>query len=127
MPGLDAPESRGPVVAIIGGGASGVLAAVHLLRSAVARQSPLRITLIDRYGRHGLGHAYATTHPDHLLNAPASQMSALAGDPDHLIRWAGPEVTDPAGTAAWPSPGDCARSAGTARNFPRSDPIGPRA
>ena len=97
MPGLDAPESRGPIVAIIGGGASGALAAIHLLRSAAARQYPLRITLIDRYGRHGLGQAYATTHPDHLLNAPASQMSALAGDPDHLIRWAGPEVTDPAG------------------------------
>ena len=97
MPGVSAPESRGPVVAIIGGGASGTLAAVHLLRSAAARQYSLRITLIDRYGRHGLGQAYATTHPDHLLNAPAGQMSALAGDPDHLIRWAGPEVTDGTG------------------------------
>jgi uncharacterized NAD(P)/FAD-binding protein YdhS len=88
---------RGPVIAIIGGGASGTLAAVHLLRAAVARQVPLRIALIDRLGRHGLGQAYATTNPHHLLNAPAGRMSALAGDPDHLVRWA-------AG-AGFPAPG----------------------
>ena len=61
---------------------------MHLLRAAVARRVPLRIALIDRLGRHGLGQAYATTNPDHLLNAPAGRMSALAGDPDHLVRWA---------------------------------------
>ena len=83
-----AAGGRGPVIAIIGGGASGTLAAVHLLRAAVARRVPLRIALIDRLGRHGLGQAYATTNPDHLLNAPAGRMSALAGDPDHLVRWA---------------------------------------
>jgi uncharacterized NAD(P)/FAD-binding protein YdhS len=87
--GLPEPAAgRGPVIAIIGGGASGTLAAVHLLRAAVARHVPLRIALIDRLGRHGLGQAYATTNPDHLLNAPAGRMSALAGDPDHLVRWA---------------------------------------
>jgi uncharacterized NAD(P)/FAD-binding protein YdhS len=78
----------GPVIAIVGGGASGTLAAVHLLREAAAKNSPLRIVLIDRLGRHGLGQAYATTHPDHLLNTPAERMSALAGDPRHLLRWA---------------------------------------
>ena len=81
-------RQAGPVVAIIGGGASGTLAAVHLLREAAARNRPLRIALIDRLGRHGLGQAYATTHPDHLLNTPAHRMSALAGDPEHLLRWA---------------------------------------
>ena len=87
---------RGPVIAIIGGGASGTLAAVHLLHAAVARQVPLRIALIDRLGRHGLGQAYATTNPDHLLNAPAGRMSALTGDPDHLVRWAaGHGITAP--------------------------------
>ncbi len=87
MRGLSYPEDRGPVVAVVGGGASGTLAAAHLIRSAAARHCPLRIVLIDRHGRHGLGRAYGTTHPDHLLNAPAAQMSALAGDPDHLTRW----------------------------------------
>jgi len=87
--GLPGPAAgRGPVIAVIGGGASGTLAAVHLLRAAVARRVPLRIALIDRLGRHGLGQAYATTNPDHLLNAPAGRMSALAGDPEHLVRWA---------------------------------------
>ncbi len=85
--------ARGPVIAVIGGGASGTLATVHLLRVAAAHQLPLSILLIDEHGRHGLGQAYATTHPEHLLNAPASQMSALAGEPDHLIRWAGAAQT----------------------------------
>jgi uncharacterized NAD(P)/FAD-binding protein YdhS len=79
---------RGPVIAIIGGGASGTLAAVHLLRAAVTRRVPVRIALIDRLGRHGLGQAYATTNPNHLLNALTERMSAVAGDPGHLVRWA---------------------------------------
>jgi uncharacterized NAD(P)/FAD-binding protein YdhS len=89
MSGLDLPDGQGPVVAVVGGGASGTLAAVHLLNAAAAERYPLRVALIDRYGRHGLGQAYSTTNPAHLLNAPARQMSALAGDPDHLVHWAG--------------------------------------
>ena len=88
MYSLDPLEGRGPVVAVIGGGASGTLAVIHLLRSAAAAQCPLRVILIDRHGRHGLGQAYSTAHPAHLLNAAAGQMSALAGDPGHLMRWA---------------------------------------
>ena len=41
------------MIAIIGGGASGTLTAIHLLRAAAARQYPLRIALIDRLGRTG--------------------------------------------------------------------------
>ena len=84
----DQHESRRPVIAVIGGGASGTLAAVHLLRLAAAGRPPLRIALIDAGGRHGLGQAYSTTHPGHLLNSPASTMSAVAGDPGQLLRWA---------------------------------------
>jgi uncharacterized NAD(P)/FAD-binding protein YdhS len=87
-----APGGHGPNVVIIGGGASGTLTAVHLLAAATARRTPLRVTMIDRYGRHGQGQAYATTHPAHLLNAPARQMSAVAGDPDHFSRWASTKV-----------------------------------
>ena len=76
------------MIAIVGGGASGTLAALYLLREAAGRRTPLRIALIDRHGRHGLGQAYATTHPAHLLNSPADTMSALDGDPGHLTRWA---------------------------------------
>jgi uncharacterized NAD(P)/FAD-binding protein YdhS len=81
-------EDRGPVITVVGGGASGTLVVLHLLRSAAALHCPLRVVLIDRHGRHGLGQAYGTTHPGHLLNAPAAKMSALAGDSDHLARWA---------------------------------------
>lgn len=76
------------MIAVIGGGASGTLAASSLLREAADRRVPLQVALIDRYGRHGLGQAYSTTHPAHLLNSPAGAMSALAGDPGHLGRWA---------------------------------------
>ncbi len=78
----------GPVIAVIGGGASGTLATVYLLGEAARRRLPLRVALIDRDGRHGLGRAYSTAHPAHLLNSPAGAMSALVGDPDHLTRWA---------------------------------------
>jgi uncharacterized NAD(P)/FAD-binding protein YdhS len=81
-------ESRRPVIAVIGGGASGTLTAIHLLRLAAAGRPAVRIALIDAFGRHGLGQAYSTAHPGHLLNAPASTMSAVAGDPGQLLRWA---------------------------------------
>lgn len=76
------------MIAVIGGGASGTLATITLLREAAGRRLPLRVVLIDRHGRHGLGRAYSTTHPAHLLNSPVGAMSALADDPGHLTRWA---------------------------------------
>ena len=70
-------------VAIVGGGAAGVLAAVHLRRSKPDAQ----ITLIDASGRPGTGAAYGTNDPTHLLNVPAQGMSAWPDDPDHFCRW----------------------------------------
>ena len=70
-------------VAIVGGGAAGVLAAVHLRRSRPDAQ----ITLIDASGRPGTGAAYGTDDPTHLLNVPAQRMSAWPNDPDHFCRW----------------------------------------
>jgi uncharacterized NAD(P)/FAD-binding protein YdhS len=82
------PDSHRMHVVIVGGGASGALTAVQLLRRAAGRARGLRVTLIDQHGRHGLGVAYSTTHDSHLLNAPSGQMSALPDDPRHLVRWA---------------------------------------
>ena len=93
-------ESGCPVVAVIGGGASGTLAAVHLLRLAAPAGAELRVLLIDRDGRHGLGRAYSTTHPDHLLNSPAETMSAVSGDSTHLTRWARAAGIAPSGFLA---------------------------
>ena len=70
-------------VAIVGGGAAGVLAAIHLRRSKPDAQ----ITLIDASGRPATGAAYGTTDPSHLLNVPAPRMSAWPDDPDHFCRW----------------------------------------
>lgn len=85
---LSQPHDRGLHVAIVGGGASGTLAAAQLLRQSAAPELPVRVTMIDQHGRHGLGVAYSTDHESHLLNAMAGQMSAYPDDPEHLIRWA---------------------------------------
>jgi uncharacterized NAD(P)/FAD-binding protein YdhS len=70
-------------VAIVGGGAAGLLTAVHLRRSKPEAQ----ITLIDASGRPGTGAAYGTNDPAHLLNVPAQRMSAWPDDPYHFCRW----------------------------------------
>jgi len=69
-------------VAIVGGGASGTLQALHLAKAGVSR-----VTLIERAHAPGRGVAYSTRRPEHLLNVPARRMSALADDPDHFTRW----------------------------------------
>ena len=81
-------DSRVATVAVIGGGASGTLAATYLLRAAATARVALRIALVDRWGQHGLGRAYATAHAAHLLNSPVDRMSAVADDAGHLARWA---------------------------------------
>ena len=69
-------------VAIVGGGASGTLQALHLLRSGVDN-----IVMIERAHEPGRGVAYSTRRPEHLLNVPARRMSAFPDDPDHFLRW----------------------------------------
>lgn len=70
-------------VLIIGGGASGVLMAVHLLRQSAR----VKVTLIEGRGAMGAGIAYATTDPEHLLNTRVHNMSAFPEDPLHFHRW----------------------------------------
>ena len=71
-------------VIIVGGGASGVLLAIHLLRESGAA---LEVVLIERDVAVGKGLAYGTTHPRHLLNVRAASMSAFADEPDHFTKW----------------------------------------
>ena len=73
-------------VAIVGGGAAGALAAVHLLRERRERGG-LEIDLIDRTGSFGAGVAYGTEDPLHLLNVPAVRMGAIHGHPEHFHEW----------------------------------------
>lgn len=71
-------------IAIVGGGAAGTLAAIHLLRHA---GTPLRIALFEPGPRPGEGVAYATTRDEHLLNVPSGRMSALPDHADDFVEW----------------------------------------
>src|ERR1700689_5103932 len=77
------PNDRRRVI-IIGGGASGVLLACHLLRRPVNK---LEVTLVEKRPDVGRGIAYHTANPDHLLNVRAANMSAFPDEPDHFWRW----------------------------------------
>ncbi|MET3471378.1 putative NAD(P)/FAD-binding protein YdhS [Novosphingobium sp. 1529] len=78
-------------VAIIGGGFSGTLLAIHLARRGV------RVVIVERDPQalaHGL--AYGACGPQHLLNVRAGNMSAFPDDPTHFLRWLGHGETDAA-------------------------------
>ena len=68
----------GKHIIIVGGGASGVLLACHLLRDD---DEAIRVTLIEKRPTIGRGMAYSTAQPGHLLNVRATNMSAFADDP----------------------------------------------
>jgi uncharacterized NAD(P)/FAD-binding protein YdhS len=98
-----------PTVAIVGGGASGLLLAAQLLRTRAA----VRIVLVEERPRLGRGVAYDTTCDAHLLNVPAAGMSGYPDDPGHFTRWAGallettsiPEIREQAAALARILPG----------------------
>jgi uncharacterized NAD(P)/FAD-binding protein YdhS len=70
-------------IAIVGGGCSGLLVAVQLLRGGC--RAP--ITIIDPAAKLGRGLAYGTPFDSHLLNVPAGKMSALPDNPGHFLEW----------------------------------------
>ena len=66
---------------IAGGGTSGSLLALHLLRSDVEKK--FTITIAERSGAFGGGLAYgAHNRPHHLLNVRVKQLSCFADAPD---------------------------------------------
>lgn len=71
-------------VAIIGRGVSGTFLALQLLRHA---RRPLQLFLIERAEADGVGVAYGTRCPDHVLNVPGGRMGAFPEEPDHFFRW----------------------------------------
>ena len=84
--GRRAIPGRARRVAVIGGGAAGTIAAAHLLQAADEHR-PVDVRVLEQAAGVGPGLAYRTRHPLHLLNNYAGRLSALADDPDHLLRW----------------------------------------
>lgn len=66
-------------ITVIGGGASGTLLAINLLRNAAGR--PIEVNLVERQPKIGRGVAFGTVYDTHLLNVPAGRMGAF---PDAL-------------------------------------------
>jgi uncharacterized NAD(P)/FAD-binding protein YdhS len=81
-PAREADPSR-VTVAIVGGGFSGTLLALHLLR----RCPRGRVLLIERNPQFGRGLAYSTGNDNHLLNVPAGKMSAFQDRPGDFVDW----------------------------------------
>lgn len=84
------PAQRAKHVVVVGGGFSGTMQAVNLLRHDVPA-----VTLIEPSLRLARGVAYSTGQKEHLLNVRRKNMSAFPDDPDHFDRWVGtnhPEI-----------------------------------
>jgi len=78
-------------VAIVGGGFSGTLLAINLLRHDV------KVVLVERDETQlAKGLAFGTRRPEHLLNVRAANMSAFPDDLGHFLRWMGFSTDDQA-------------------------------
>ncbi|RCS21404.1 FAD-dependent oxidoreductase [Phyllobacterium salinisoli] len=86
-------ELEGRSIIIIGGGASGVILALHLLKSSL----DIRVMIVEKRPAPGRGVAYSTKLRDHLLNVYAHNMSAFQDDPEHFCRWLAEKSPLPSG------------------------------
>lgn len=87
---------RTPLVAIVGAGFTGTLAAIRLLRDRSLGRA--RIVLVERPG-HGVGGvAYDVVSERLLLNVPAGRMSAFEERPEDFLDFL--RARDPAATVA---------------------------
>lgn len=71
-------------VAVVGGGFTGAVCAIHLSRLA---ERPLDIAIVEPRERPGRGIAYDTEDPDHRLNAPLAIHFIYPDAPDRVQRW----------------------------------------
>ncbi len=72
-------------ITIIGGGASGTLLAVNLLRSKSSET--VEVNMVEKRSAIGRGVAYSTPDDIHLLNVPAARMGAFADNVGHFHQW----------------------------------------
>jgi uncharacterized NAD(P)/FAD-binding protein YdhS len=73
-----------PLIVIVGGGFSGAMFAVHLLRAA---RAPFEVLVIEPRAALGAGLAYGSAAPEHRINVPSDKMIVFREDPTHLTRW----------------------------------------
>lgn len=71
-------------IGIIGGGFTGTMTAVQLIRKST---SPIGIFIINERETFNTGIAYNPYSKKHLLNVATGRMSAFASDPDHFLNW----------------------------------------
>lgn len=84
-------------IAIVGGGFTGAVLAVHLTRAAA---EPLAIDIFEPRETVGAGLAYGACGPEHRINVPCDRMTVFAEDPLHFSRWlrqTGIRAADPQG------------------------------
>ncbi len=77
-------ETRWPDIAVVGAGFSGALTALSILG---ATEGEARVHLVEKAERFGVGAAYGTHQPDHLLNVRAANMSADPEQPEDFMLW----------------------------------------
>lgn len=87
-------------ITIIGGGASGTLLALNLLKHEADER--LEINLVEKRPQIGRGVAFSTEEDTHLLNVPAGKMGAYADDVEHFHRWLNDNGLDHAPTSFVP-------------------------
>jgi uncharacterized NAD(P)/FAD-binding protein YdhS len=84
----DVPSSKNSenarVIGIVGGGLSGALVAIQLLRKAT---TPLEVVLIEPRAEAGRGIAYSTSSPSHLLNVRAGNMSIFPDESEDFLKY----------------------------------------
>jgi len=71
-------------ILVIGGGASGLLVLINIAHLAKQR---VDVVIAEPRLVLGKGIAYSTKDDGHLLNVPASRMSALVTNADHFMQW----------------------------------------
>lgn len=87
-------------ITIIGGGASGTLLAINLLK--LCGEKRVAIDIVEKRERLGRGVAFSTNDECHLLNVPAAKMGMFPDDVEHFHRWLGEKGFDYAPSAFVP-------------------------
>lgn len=71
-------------VAIIGGGISGTLTVLQLIKQC---KQPLTILWFDSQNKYAKGYAYNSFDAQHLLNVRAENMFIFPDEPLHFVKW----------------------------------------